>query len=81
MNDENWGMIKERSRTVYLQVPFDSIWERIGRADGRPLLAGRVRAEVRGLFESRRNRYEQADSIVDADRSPDDVATDVLAVW
>jgi len=81
MNDENWGMIKERSRTVYLQVPFDSIWERIGRADGRPLLAGRVRAEVRGLFESRRNRYEQADSIVDADRSPDDVATDVLALW
>jgi len=81
MNDENWGMIKERSRTVYLQVPFDSIWERIGRADGRPLIAGRVQAEVRSLFDSRRERYEQAESIVDADRSPDDVATEVLALW
>jgi len=81
MNDENWQLIKERSRTVYLELPFDSIWERIGRSDGRPLLAGRVRDEVKGLFESRRTRYEQADSIVDADRSPDDVATDVLALW
>jgi shikimate kinase len=81
INDENWALLKERSLTVYLQVPFDSIWERIGRADGRPLIAGRVQAEVRSLFESRRARYEEADCIVDADRSPDDVATEVLALW
>src|SRR5438270_834644 len=31
MNDENWALIRERSRTVYLKVPFESIWERIGR--------------------------------------------------
>ncbi len=81
MNDDNWALIKERSRTVYLQLPFETIWARIGRADGRPLVAGRIEAEVRGLFEGRRARYEQADSVVDADRSPDDVATDVLALW
>jgi shikimate kinase len=81
MNDNNWALIKERSRTVYLKLPFEAIWERIGRTDGRPLVAGRVEAEVRGLFENRQARYEQADSIVDADRSPDEVATDVLALW
>lgn len=81
MNDDNWKLLKERSRTVYLELPFDSIWERIGHTDGRPLVAGRVRDEVKGLFDSRRARYEQADSIVDADRSPDDVAGDVLALW
>ncbi len=81
MNDDNWALIKERSRTVYLQLPFETIWARIGRTDGLPLVAGRIEAEVRGLFESRRARYAQADSVVDADRSPDDVATDVLALW
>jgi len=81
MNDENWALIRERSRTVYLKVPFESIWERIGRTDGRPLIAGRVQADVRSLFDSRRTRYEEADSIVDADRSPDDVAAEVLALW
>jgi shikimate kinase len=81
LDDSNWEMIRERSTSVYLEVPFDSIWERIGRTGDRPLLAGRLRSEVMGLFDSRRSRYEQAAHRVDADRSPDDVAADVLALW
>ena len=81
MNDDNWRMIRDRSTTVYLRMPFESIWERIGRTDGRPLIAGRLQAEVKGLFESRRARYEESAKTVDADRSPDDVAADVLALW
>lgn len=81
MDDSNWNLIQQRSTSVYLELPFESIWERIGRTEGRPLVAGRLRGEVRGLFDSRRARYEQATHTVDADRSPDDVATDVLALW
>jgi shikimate kinase len=81
MNDDNWALIKQRSRTVYLELPFDSIWERIARSEDRPLVAGRLRDEVKGLFDSRRPRYEQAEFVIDADRSPDDVAGDVLALW
>lgn len=81
LDDSNWSLIRKRSTSVYLEVPFDSIWERIGRTENRPLLAGRLREEIRGLFESRRARYEQAAHKVDADRSPDDVAADVLALW
>jgi shikimate kinase len=44
-------------------------------------VAGRLRKEVESLFDRRRPRYEQAAYRVDADRSPDDVATDVLALW
>jgi shikimate kinase len=81
MGDENWKVIGERSRSVYLSLPFDAIWTRIGQAEGRPLMSGRLRSEVEDLFERRRVRYEQATFKINADRSPDDVATDVHALW
>ncbi|HET9410437.1 MAG TPA: shikimate kinase [Candidatus Dormibacteraeota bacterium] len=81
MDDANWQLIAERSTSVYLELPFHTIWERIGRSENRPLVAGRLRKEVESLFDRRRRRYEQATHTVDADRSPDDVATDVLALW
>ncbi len=81
LNDDNWRVIRERSKTVYLSLPFESIWERIEGSRERPLVAGRVRDEVKALFDTRRARYEESTHVVDADRSPDDVAADVLALW
>ncbi len=81
MNDSNWQLIRTSSTSVYLELDFESVWERISQSDGRPLVSGRVKDEVRTLFEARRKRYEQAAHTVDADRSPDEVATDVLALW
>jgi shikimate kinase len=81
MDDANWQLIEERSLPVYLELPFETIWARIGRSENRPLLAGRLRREVADLFERRRPRYEKAAHRVDADRSPDEVATDLLALW
>lgn len=81
MDEQNWKVITERSKSVYLELPFEAIWARIGRAEGRPVIAGRLRGEVETLFERRRSRYEQASLKVDADRSPDEVAADVLALW
>jgi shikimate kinase len=81
MDDANWRTISERSTSVYLRLPFEAIWERIGRTEGRPLIAGRLRHEVEDLFDRRRPRYEQATFTVEADRSPDAVAADVLELW
>jgi shikimate kinase len=81
MDDANWEIIGDRATSVYLELPFETIWARIGRSQNRPLLAGRLRKEVESLFDRRRPRYAQATYRVDADRSPDDVATDVLALW
>ncbi len=80
-DDANWQLIRERATSVYLELPFETVWERIGRSQNRPLLAGRLRKEVESLFDRRRPRYEEATHRVDADRSPDDVAADVLALW
>jgi shikimate kinase len=81
VDDDNWDLIQKRSSSVYLELRFDSIWERVGRSDNRPLLAGRVREEVKALFDSRCARYAEATYMVDADRPADDVAADVLALW
>src|SRR6266851_1192017 len=81
MDDANWQLIQQRSVPVYLELSFETIWERIGRTENRPLIAGRLRGEVADLFERRRPRYEQAAHRVDAGRSPDEVATDLLALW
>jgi len=81
MDDSNWQLIRDRAMSVYLELPFTTIWERIGRSQNRPLVAGRLRKEVENLFDRRRPRYEQAAHRVDADRSPDDVAAEVLSLW
>ena len=81
MDDANWRLIQQRSMSVYLELSFETIWERIGKSESRPLVAGRLRREVADLFEQRRLRYEEAAHRVDADRSPDEVATDLLALW
>ena len=81
MDDSNWQLIRDRAMSVYLELPFATIWERVGRSQNRPLIAGRLRKEVENLFDRRRSRYEQATHRVDANRSPDDVAADVLKLW
>jgi len=81
MDDDNWALISERATTVYLEVPFDAMWERIRHVPGRPLLAGRTPEDVQSLYERRRSRYEQALHRVNGDRPPGEVADDVLKLW
>jgi shikimate kinase len=81
IDDGSWRLISERATTVYLEVPFETIWERIRHQAGRPLIANRSAAEVLALFERRRERYEQADHRVDGTRDAAAVADEVLKLW
>jgi shikimate kinase len=81
VDDRNWDVIRKRAMTVYLQAPFDTLWTRISGLSVRPLAAGRPRAKLEALFKQRRPRYEQADRTVNANREPDEVATEVLRLW
>src|SRR5439155_254013 len=49
MDDDNWRLISESATTVYLEVPFETIWQRIHRLPGRPLIANRTVSEVEAL--------------------------------
>jgi shikimate kinase len=81
VDDSNWRLITERAITVYLDVPFQTIWKRVGATSNRPLATARSRAELEALFDGRRPRYEQASYLVDADRPLDVVAIEVLKLW
>ena len=81
MDDENWILVSTRATTVYLEVPFSAIWERIHHLPGRPLAFNRTAADVERLFERRRARYEEAAHRVDGTRPAGSVADEVLKIW
>jgi shikimate kinase len=81
VDDDNWRLVSGRATTVYLDVPFKTIWQRIRHLPGRPLILNRTESEVEALFERRRARYEEAQHRVDADRDPGVVADEVLRLW
>lgn len=77
----NWRVVNQRAVTVYLELPFDALWERIEGSVDRPLLSGRTRSEVAEIFERRRPRYEEATHRVAATRPPGQLAGEILALW
>jgi shikimate kinase len=81
INDASWALVAARAVTIYLEVPFETMWTRIRKLSGRPLASGRSREEVESLFERRRPRYEQALHRVDGDRPPAEVADEVIKLW
>jgi shikimate kinase len=81
IDDGNWHLVERNANTVYLEVPFETMWQRIQARPGRPLASGRSREEVLALFERRRPRYEQAAHRVDGDRPAEVVADEVIKLW
>ena len=81
IDDGNWRLVDGKADTVYLEVPFETMWHRIQARPGRPLASGRSREAVLELFERRRPRYEQAAHRVDGDRPADLVADEVIKLW
>jgi shikimate kinase len=81
IDDTNWRLVESTASTVYLDVPFETMWERIRARTGRPLAAGRSREDVLSLFERRRPRYELAEHRVNGDRAVDVVAEEVARLW
>jgi shikimate kinase len=81
VDDDNWRLIADRALTVYLEVPFETIWQRIHHLPGRPLIFNRTKSEIEALYERRLARYQQADHRVDGTRGAGDVADEVLKLW
>src|SRR5689334_9752693 len=81
MDDDNWRLLSENATSVYLEVPFAVIWERIRHFHGRPLILNRNEAEVEALLEKRRPRYEEATYRVDGTKPPRVLADEVLKLW
>jgi shikimate kinase len=81
MDDDSWRLVSEQATSVYLEVPFAVIWERIRHFHGRPLTLNRSAAEVEEMLQLRRPRYEQAQFRVDGTKPPGTLADEVLQLW
>jgi shikimate kinase len=80
IDDANWTLIQRSALTVFLDVPFATLWRRIA-GEERPLVKGRTRADLESLLERRRPRYEEATHKVDANRPAGVVADEILKLW
>ena len=74
-------LILERAVAIWLDAEPAALAERVGRGDGRPLLAGEApRAALARLAERRARAYRQAHLAVRSDgASPDEVAERIAA--
>jgi shikimate kinase len=65
--------------TVWLDVPLESIRERLGTGDDRPLWSRNEPIAMRALYEKRRAAYALADFRIDAATAgPAEIATSIL---
>lgn len=64
---------------VFLDAPFDVLWQRIAGDPMRPLLRGEgARERMRALYDERRPFYAQAHARVDATRPVESIALDII---
>ena len=87
VDDDNRAFATEHGLVVYLKVPVDTILERVASDDTRrPLLEDNTgtrlpreqqRIRIEEMLEARRPSYEAAQRILNADRSVENVVTDL----
>jgi shikimate kinase len=81
LRDDSWAVIRDRSLSVWLDVPLAELLARAGPGADRPLLGGRSEADLRAMLDARLPRYREADHRVDASRPPEAVAEEVALLW
>jgi hypothetical protein len=74
LRDENWELIQQSGISIYLKVRPELLVQRIEGEPERPLLVGLTPQQrlqrISEIVESRKERYEQADIILENERTP-----------
>jgi len=81
-HDESWRLLREHSRTVWLQADAQEHWDRVlGQGDHRPMNENpEAFAQLQALLQSRASRYAEAEIVVDTSRrTVQSVIDDVIA--
>lgn len=79
VNDETRALLLDRCITIWLDAAVDTLAERVGRTDHRPLLRGKdPRAVLSALAEQRRPAYAQAHLTVRSEAAPPETTVEKL---
>ncbi len=81
LDDEAGGALSTTGKVFCLAADVETLIARLAdEADTRPLLAGDEASErIRALIEERREAYGRFEQVDTADRTPDEVADDIIA--
>ena len=71
MNDQTRTLLKEHAVTIWLSADLETLWRRVSRRDGRPLLkTENPKDRLRNLLETRKATYATADIVVESRDGP-----------
>lgn len=77
MAEETRLAIAERGISVWLRADLDTLFDRVSRRTGRPLLqTENPRGTLQGLMDVRYPVYASADLVVESDNGPIDITVD-----
>lgn len=80
IDDHNRELLLRSARTIWLDTPFELVLPRLLRSTTRPLAANKSPAELRALWEERRESYRQAHVRIDtSDAEVDQIAARIIA--
>ncbi len=82
--ERNWPLLRALGKVVCLTAEPEEILKRLGRAEGRPLLAGEpaeVLQRIRAMAASRREAYAKADWTVPTDGQSPEAVAETIARW
>ena len=81
LDPENMENLKKNGTVFFLSAPPERIYNNIKEQKHRPLLnVEDPQAKIGELLSARQSFYEKADIIIDADKSIDLIAEDILKV-
>lgn len=75
LNNDTAAAAKENGLVIFLDVPFDTCYERIKNDPNRPIAASSTREELEARYDARRVVYKKNSSVtVDASGTPVEIA-------
>jgi len=79
MNADTRALMKREAVTIWLRADLETLWRRVSRRDGRPLLkTANPKDRLRELLEARQSTYAEAEFVVDSREGPHQTAVNAI---
>lgn len=80
LNDNSATAARENGVVIFLDVPFESCYERIKDDTNRPLVVNNTKEQLREIFDHRHDIYLKNSTLsLSADKSPFEICEDILS--
>lgn len=77
--EQNINILKDKSNVFYLMANVDVLYDRVKEDTNRPLLkSDNIKLKIETLLSERCSLYQRAHFIIDADKTPEYVVTQII---